>query len=113
VPSQRRLLAMPLGAMIEVLRKVRKAPRRKEARDTSVVVQACGLSGRPAVERPRITVFPGNVLDKAGGTTKKSARDWKDENDIKSKRGTLHAPILRQHQISSPQIARLYTPFTM
>jgi hypothetical protein len=64
VPSQRRLLAMPLGAMNEVLRKVRNAPIRKEARETSVVAQAWGLSGSPAVERPRITVFPGNVLDK-------------------------------------------------
>ena len=59
VLSQRRLLVTPLGATRLVLRKVRKAPRRKEARETRVVVQAWGLSGRPAVERPRMTVLPG------------------------------------------------------
>jgi hypothetical protein len=68
VPSQRRLLAIPFGATREVARKVRKAPTRKEARETRVVVQACGLSGRPAVERPRITVFPENVLDRVDET---------------------------------------------
>jgi hypothetical protein len=40
VPSQKRLLAMPLGATSEVARKVRKAPMRKDARETRVVVQA-------------------------------------------------------------------------
>ena len=62
--SQRRLLVMPFGETRFVLRKVRKAPRRKEARETRVVVQAWGLSGRPAVERPRITVLPMFVLEK-------------------------------------------------
>lgn len=40
VLSQRRLLVTPLGLTRAVLRKVRKAPARKEARDTRVVVQA-------------------------------------------------------------------------
>lgn len=59
--SQRRFEETPFGVTRVVARKVRKAPRRKEARETRVVVQPWGLLGRVAVERPRMTVLP--VLD--------------------------------------------------
>ena len=56
--SDRRELERPVGTKAAVRRKVVKAPRRKEAIDTRVVSQACGLEGTVAVERPRITVLP-------------------------------------------------------
>jgi hypothetical protein len=54
----RRLEVGPVGARNLERRKVMKAPRRKAAMETRVVSQACGLAGRPAVERPRMTVLP-------------------------------------------------------
>lgn len=55
---QRRLEVGPVGVRYLDARKVRKAPSRKVAIETSVVSQACGLAGNPAVERPRMTVLP-------------------------------------------------------
>lgn len=40
------------------IRKVRKAPIRKQIMEMRVVSQPCGFAGRPAVERPRMTVLP-------------------------------------------------------
>lgn len=62
VELQRRLEEGPDGVRNLETRKVRMAPMRKEARETRVVSQACGLEGRPAVERPSITVLPEMLL---------------------------------------------------
>lgn len=59
---QRRLLVTPFGVRYLEMWKVAIAPRRKVMIETSVASQACGMSGRPAVERPRMTVLPVSLL---------------------------------------------------
>jgi hypothetical protein len=53
------------------IRNVRKAPMRKLMIDMRVVSHACGLAGRPAVLRPRMTVLPAELSGclRSSGTT--------------------------------------------
>lgn len=56
--SQSRLRLGPSGVISFEALNVKKAPTRKVTMETKVVSHAYGLSGRPAVESPRMTVFP-------------------------------------------------------
>ena len=58
VAVHRRLRCGPSGVRKLETRNVKNTPRRKTIIEISVVSQTCGLEGRPAVERPRITVLP-------------------------------------------------------
>ena len=53
-----RFLVGPSGVMTFDIRNVVKAPIKKQTMETSVVSQAYGFAGKPAVERPRMTVLP-------------------------------------------------------
>ena len=53
------LLVTPRGVRNFETWKVAIAPMRKVMSETRVASQAYGIEGRPAVERPRITVLPG------------------------------------------------------
>lgn len=74
--SQRRFEGAPFGVMRAVVRKVRKAPRRKEEREMRVEDQAWGFAGRSAVERPRMTVLPGESWS-AGALGAKQRERWR------------------------------------
>lgn len=56
--ANRRFEFGPLGTRYVEMRKVRKAPIRNELRETRVAAHACGVAGKPAVERPKMTVLP-------------------------------------------------------
>jgi hypothetical protein len=79
---------------IRAIWNVQKHPDRKEPMETRVVSHAWGFAGRPAVERPRMTVLPGmsESVD-AREIPAIKAHQFASQRKLPSWRNLLHRPF--------------------